>query len=265
MRILFIGDVFGRPGRRAVSALLPGIVESRGIDLVVANGENAAGGIGITEKTGRELLDSGIDVLTGGNHTWQKSEASSFLSECGRALRPANYPPGAPGRGSVVVDARNGERAAVVSLQGRVFMQPIDCPFRVGSDLVDGARRETPVVLVDFHAEATAEKVALGWYLAGKATAVLGTHTHVQTCDERILEGHTAYITDAGMTGPVDSVIGVRRDSSIARFVTQLPQRFEPAGGPTALCGVVIEADASSGAATSIERIVVPGGDAGGV
>ena len=264
MRILFIGDVFGRPGRRTVSLLVPGIVESHDIDLVVANAENLAGGIGMTEKTGRELLDAGVDVLTGGNHTWKKGDTTTFLSTCERALRPANYPPGAPGRGAVTVEARGGERATVVSLQGRVFMQAIDCPFRVGSRLVDEARHETPIVLVDFHAEATAEKVALGWYLSGRATAVLGTHTHVQTSDERILEGHTAYITDVGMTGPVDSVIGVRRDSSIARFVTQLPQRFEPADGPTALHGVVVEADAATGAARSIERIAVFGGDGGG-
>lgn len=257
MRILFIGDIVGRSGRRAVAELLPELVEERGVDFVVANGENAAGGIGITPRIGEELLDLGIDVLTTGNHVWDKREAFDLLASCDRVLRPANYPPGAAGRGARVYESRSGVSVGVVNLQGRVFMQEIDCPFRRGSELLMELKERTPVLLVDIHAEATSEKLALGWYLSGQASAVLGTHTHVQTADERILEGHTAYITDVGMTGPADSVIGIKKDLSIARFVTQLPQRFEAATGPSTLCAVLLEIDEASGAASSVERIAV--------
>ena len=255
MNILFIGDVVGRVGREAVAELLPNLIERHSIDFTVANCENAAGGIGITEKTGEELLSLGVDVLTGGNHVWDKRDAYPFIDSCGRLVRPANYPPGTPGRGSAVLSAAGGPRVGVINLQGRVFMQEIDCPFRVGSVLVEEVLRETPVVIVDVHAEATAEKQALGWHLAGRATAVLGTHTHVQTADERILERHTAYVTDVGMTGPVDSVIGIRRELSIARFLTQLPQRFAVASGDAVLCGVVVDVDETTGAARSVRRI----------
>jgi metallophosphoesterase (TIGR00282 family) len=256
VKILFVGDIVARPGRNAVAALLPLLVEERRIDLTIANCENAAGGIGVTLKTGRELLDAGIDVLTSGNHVWDKRDAFDFLRDSDRVLRPANYPPGAPGRGAGVFRARNGVDVGVVNLQGRVFMQEIDCPFRTGSEVLRELRRHTRVIVVDVHAEATSEKLALAWYLAGLASAVLGTHTHVQTGDERILEGHTAYISDAGMTGPTESVIGIRKELSIARFVTQLPQRFEPASGPVDLNGVVLDIDEETGAARSIERVV---------
>ena len=255
MKILFVGDVVGRVGREAVAVLLPELRDRHAVDFTIANCENAAGGIGVTEKTGDELLALGIDALTSGNHVWDKREVYPFLDSCGRIVRPANYPHGVPGKGAVVLSSSNGHRVGVVNLQGRVFMQEIDCPFRVGARIVDEIRQETPIVIVDVHAEATAEKLALGWHLAGRATAVLGTHTHIQTADERILGGSTAYITDVGMTGPTDSVIGIRKELSIARFLTQLPQRFAVAGGPASLCGVVIDVDEATGAARAIERV----------
>ncbi len=255
MRILFVGDVVGRPGRRAVAELLPGLVEDHQVELTVVNGENAAGGIGITDSTASELFGAGVDVITGGNHVWDKREGLGFVSSCDRLVRPANYPPDTPGRGHGLFRTRAGGTVGIVNLQGRVFMQAIDCPFRVGSELVDELRAATPVVLVDVHAEATAEKLALGWYLVGRASAVLGTHTHVQTADERILEEHTAYITDVGMTGPERSVIGVKTELSIARFVTQRPHRFEVAQGPCVLNAVLLTVDAATGAATRIERV----------
>lgn len=255
LKILFIGDVIGRPGRRAVESILPGVRRQWTPDLVVANGENAAGGIGLTRPVADELFALGIDVLTSGNHVWDKKDAASLVEGCRRILRPANYPPGTPGRGAGVFKTADGRPVGIVNLQGRVFMQEIDCPFRAAAALVAEVRTETPIVLVDLHAEATSEKIALGWYLAGAATAVLGTHTHVQTADERIVEGFTACITDVGMTGPYDSVIGVRKELSLARFLTQLPQRFETAGGPLMLNAVLVEADDATGAATAIHRI----------
>ena len=255
MKILFIGDIVGRVGRRALSELLPGLVADHGVDFTIVNGENSAGGIGITPRIGEELFAMGVDVITSGNHVWDKREAFDLLAADDRVLRPANYPPGAAGRGSGVYDSRAGVRVGVVNLQGRVFMQEIDCPFRTGSELLRSLKEQTPVLVVDIHAEATSEKLALGWYLSGQASAVLGTHTHVQTADERVLEGHTAYITDVGMTGPSDSVIGIRKDLSIKRFVTQLPQRFEAATGPAMLNGVIIDVDETTGAARSIERV----------
>jgi 2',3'-cyclic-nucleotide 2'-phosphodiesterase len=255
LKVLFIGDIVGRPGRRAVESLLPGLRRRWEPDLVVANGENAAGGIGLTRPVADELFALGIDVFTSGNHIWDKRDATDLVESCRRILRPANYPSGTPGRGAGVFETAAGRPVGIVNLQGRVFMQEIECPFRAGARLVAELRAETRVVLVDIHAEATSEKVALGWYLAGAATAVLGTHTHVQTADERIVEGFTACISDVGMTGPYESVIGVRKELSIARFLTQLPQRFEVAGGPLMLNGVLIEADEATGAATAIHRI----------
>jgi metallophosphoesterase (TIGR00282 family) len=256
LRILFIGDIVGKPGRGALTTLLSELVRTHGVDFTIVNGENAAGGIGITEKTAADIFRAGVDVITGGNHTWHKRDVIPFLEAEERILRPANYPPGLPGRGHGLFETRGGIPVGVVNLQGRIFMQGIDCPFRVGAELVDRLRREAPIVIVDMHAEATAEKLALGWHLAGRATAVLGTHTHIQTADERILEGYTAYITDVGMTGPADSVIGVRKELSIARFLTQIPQRFEVAGGDVELNAVLIDADEASGAAREIKRIV---------
>lgn len=263
MRVLFIGDIVGRPGRRAIELLLPALRRKWGPALVVANGENAAGGIGLTRSVADELFALGIDVLTSGNHIWDKKDAAELVEGCERILRPANYPPGTPGRGAGVFPTAAGVPVGVVNLQGRVFMAETDCPFRVGAALVAELRARTPIVLVDLHAEATSEKVAMAWHLAGAATAVLGTHTHVQTADERIVEGFTAAISDAGMTGPYDSVIGMRRDLSLARFLTQVPQRFEPAGGRLMLNAVVIDADEKTGAATAIHRVMtVADGDA---
>lgn len=253
MRILFVGDVHGKPGRRAVARRVPVLRRELGVDFVVANAENSAGGVGLTAKTAAELFEAGVDALTGGNHTWAKREAYELLDSDPRLVRPANYPPGVPGHGSTVV--RRGDLAlAVLNLQGRVFMDPLDDPFRVARSEVERLRDHTPFVLVDFHAEATSEKIAMGYYLDGRVTAVVGTHTHVQTADERILPGGTAYITDVGMTGPRDGVIGVDREAILQRFLTQLPVRFEVAGGPAQFSAVLVEAD-GDGRAVAIRRI----------
>jgi len=253
LRILFVGDVHGRPGRRAVARRVPALRREWQVDFVVANAENSAGGVGLTPQTAAELFEAGVDALTGGNHTWAKREAYELLDADPRLVRPANYPPGVPGRGSTVL-RRGGLALAVLNLQGRVFMDPLDDPFRVARAEVDRLRKETPFILVDFHAEATSEKIAMGYYLDGQVTAVVGTHTHVQTADERVLPGGTAYITDVGMTGPRDGVIGVDREAILQRFLTQLPIRFEVATGPVQFSAVLVEAD-SSGRATAIRRI----------
>lgn len=253
MRILFVGDVHGKPGRRAVARRVPVLRKELGVDFVVANAENSAGGVGLTPKTSAELFEAGVDALTGGNHTWAKREAYELLDSDPRVVRPANYPPGVPGHGSTVL--HKGTLAlAVLNLQGRVFMAPLDDPFRVARAEVERMRELTPFVLVDFHAEATSEKLAMGYYLDGLVTVVVGTHTHVQTADERVLPGGTAYITDVGMTGPRDGVIGVDREAILQRFLTQLPVRFEVAGGAVQFNAVLVEAD-TSGRATSIRRI----------
>jgi metallophosphoesterase (TIGR00282 family) len=253
LRILFVGDVHGRPGRRAVARRVPALRREWQVDFVVANAENSAGGVGLTPQTAAELFEAGVDALTGGNHTWAKREAYELLDADPRLVRPANYPPGVPGHGSTVL-RRGGLALGVLNLQGRVFMDPLDDPFRVARAEVERLRRETPFILVDFHAEATSEKIAMGYYLDGQVTAVVGTHTHVQTADERVLPGGTAYITDVGMTGPRDGVIGVDREAILQRFLTQLPIRFEVATGPVQFSAVVVEAD-SSGRATAIRRI----------
>lgn len=261
MRILFIGDVVGRAGRRAVREVLPLLKREEGIDFVVANGENAAGGIGITPEKAEELLSMGVDVITSGNHIWKKREILPYLDRHPRILRPANYPPGAPGRGSGVYTARDGTRVAVLNLEGRVFMRPLESPFRISEQQIEILKGQTPIVIVDFHAEATSEKMAMGWFLDGEVTAVIGTHTHVQTSDERILPGGTAYITDAGMTGPVNSVIGMKKEIAILGFLTQLPNRFEVATGEVELQGVILEVDETTGRALEIRRIKrKPGG-----
>ncbi|MCK4408976.1 MAG: TIGR00282 family metallophosphoesterase [Candidatus Eisenbacteria sp.] len=256
MRILFIGDIVGRVGRRAVVALLPGLVEAHRVDFTIANGENAAGGLGITERAATELLDAGVHVLTGGDHSWDRPEGVPFLDDCERILRPANYPTGAAGRGSGVYVSPSGVKVGVVNLQGRAFMKPLDCPFRMGLELVRSVKKETPIVVVDFHAEATSEKTALGLYLAGVATCVLGTHTHVQTADERLLTGRTAYITDVGMTGPADSVIGMQTEVALERFLLGVPRRYEVGKGPALLNAVVVDIEEETGAARSIERVL---------
>ena len=258
MKILFIGDVFGQPGRRIVKELLPALVGEYDPDLVLANGENAAAGFGITPPLVEELLDMGIAVLTSGNHIWDKKEICAYLNEHsdGRLLRPANYPHGAPGHGLYLGKTRSGFGYAVLNLQGRVFMSPIDCPFRTADDQLAKIPAEVKIRIVDMHAEATSEKVSMGWYLDGRVTAVVGTHTHIPTADETILPRGAAYITDLGMTGPYDSVIGIDKQSVIQKFLTQLPARFEVAKGDVRLNGVLIEADPLTGRAASIERIV---------
>lgn len=253
MKFLFVGDVFGRPGREALLLRLPGLVDEQHIDLVIANGENAASGAGITSKIARQLLDGGVDVLTTGNHVWRQREVYDFLSRDERIVRPANYPAGAPGRGLTVATTRAGERVAVVNLSGGLFMDMGVGPFRIVDQLVDDARARAEHVVVDLHAEATSEKVAMGLYLDGRVTAVIGTHTHVQTADERVLPGGTAYITDVGMTGPRDSVIGVRTDIILRRFLTEMPQQFAVADPPVRFDYVTVTGG-PDGLATGIER-----------
>ncbi|MCL6559401.1 MAG: TIGR00282 family metallophosphoesterase, partial [Firmicutes bacterium] len=232
MRLLMIGDIVGRSGRRAVKVNLSSLKKEYDLDMVIANGENAAGGKGITREVAQELFSSGVDVLTMGNHVWNKKEAFEYIDRETRIVRPANYPPGTPGIGANVYETRRKVKVAVINLAGRVFLQAIDCPFRKAEELVEMMKEKARVVVVDFHAEATSEKIAMGWFLAGKVSAVVGTHTHVQTADERILPGGTAYITDLGMTGPWNSIIGVKKEIIIEKFITQIPQRFEVATGP---------------------------------
>lgn len=256
MKLLFIGDVVGRPGREAVKACLADLVRRHQVDFVVANGENAAGGMGITSQVAEDLFEAGVDVLTTGNHVWRQKEAIAYLEAEPRVLRPANYPPGAPGRGGEVFQTEHTGSIGIVNLQGRTFMEPIDCPFRAADSELERIRGRTKVILVDVHAEATSEKIAMGWYLDGRVSAVLGTHTHVQTSDERILPKGTAYITDAGMTGPLDSILGVKPNLIIQRFLTGMPAKFELAEGPLLLGGVLVRIDTETGSAISIERVV---------
>ncbi len=251
MRILMIGDVVGKPGREAVRALLPDLKRERAIDFVICNGENTAGGFGITMETASELLESGVDVLTSGNHIWDKKEIVPHLDQGLPLIRPANYPD-APGRGYL---QKGG--VTVVNLMGRVFMAPLDCPFRTADALLEQLKEEgkSKVIIVDFHAEATSEKQAMGWYLDGRVSGVFGTHTHVGTIDARILPKGTAYLTDVGMTGPTDSVIGSDKDAVLARFMTSLPQRLPVASGPCMLNAVLVDVDEETGNASSIERL----------
>ncbi|MBE3587144.1 MAG: TIGR00282 family metallophosphoesterase [Thermoanaerobacteraceae bacterium] len=255
MRILMIGDVVGRPGRRAVKENMPGLIRELAVDFVVANGENAAGGNGITREVARELWASGIDVLTMGNHVWDNKEIYTFIDQERRILRPANYPGGVPGRGMGVYESRNRLKVAVINLSGRVFLSELDCPFRRADELLSELNGITPLILVDFHGEATSEKMAMGWYLDGRVSAVCGTHTHVQTADERILPGGTAYITDVGMTGPRDSVIGVKKEMVLDKFLTHLPRRFEVAPGPYQFNAVLIDVNEETGQAREVRRI----------
>jgi 2',3'-cyclic-nucleotide 2'-phosphodiesterase len=252
LRILFVADVFGRPGREAVERDLPKLREELDLDLVVCNGENAAEGHGITGRLADRLLAAGVDCLTLGNHTWRQRDVGAYLIKEQRIIRPANYLESAPGRGSTVVEARDGTQVAVINLLGSLYLTPARSPFEIAERLVEQVKAETPVVLVDMHAEATSEKVAMGRLLAGKATAVLGTHTHVQTNDPALFDG-TAYLTDCGMTGPHDSVIGVRTEIVLRRFLTQLPNRFEPAEGGVRIEGALVECDPANGRATTIE------------
>ncbi len=255
MRLLMIGDIVGRPGRRAVKQNLPALVGQFGIDMVIANGENAAGGNGITREIAQELFSCGVDVITMGNHVWNQKEIYTYVNQEARIIRPANYPPGTPGRGWGSFRAKSGLEVGVINISGRIFMQELDCPFRKADELVGRFGSKEAVVLVDFHAEASSEKMAMGWYLDGRVSAVCGTHTHVQTADERILPGGTAYITDVGMTGPADSVIGVKKEMVIERFLTQMPRRFEVAEGLYQFNAVLIDVDEESGRASAIKRI----------
>jgi len=256
MKVLFIGDIVGKPGRRAIKRLLPGIIEHNAIDFVIANCENAAGGFGVTRDIMDELLQNPIDVFTSGNHIWDKKEMLDCFNEYRMLLRPINYPEGAPGRGSIVAQRREGEPPiAVLNLEGRVFMRPLDCPFRAAERAVAALRAETPVVIVDIHAETTSEKQAMGWFLDGRVSAVIGTHTHVQTADETILPKGAAYISDAGMTGPFDSILGMRKDTVIERFLTARPNKFEVAKGDVRLQGVIVEIDGKSGRGLAITRV----------
>ena len=255
MRILFIGDVFARVGRDLVKRAVPALVRARDIDLVIANGENAAGGFGITREISHELFATGIAVLTSGNHVWDKRELLAFIDDEPRLLRPVNYPAGTPGRGATIVSTSAGVRVAVLNLMGRVFMHAIDDPFTLGRAEVERLKAHAPIVFVDFHAEATSEKIAMGWHLDGLATAVVGTHTHVQTADAQVLPGGTAYCTDVGMTGPHDGIIGVEKGPVINRFLTGLPAKFETASGMPRLHAVIVTADADTGRATAIERL----------
>ncbi len=256
MNLLFIGDVIGRPGRAAIKTRLPAIISRYQVDFSIANAENAAGGLGVTQTVAEELLAAGVDVLTTGNHVWKHREFAEFAQSEHRIVRPANYPPGAPGRGAELFQTAHSGPVAVFNLVGRVFMEPLDCPFRAADREIEALRGKTNLVVVDIHAEATSEKSALGWYLDGRVSAAIGTHTHVQTADERVLPGGTAYITDVGMTGPRDSVIGIRSEPVIERFVTGLPTRFEVATGPVILNAVVVRIDAETGTARSIERVI---------
>jgi 2',3'-cyclic-nucleotide 2'-phosphodiesterase len=255
IRLLFIGDIVGRPGRELVRRGLGALTEYHQIDLVIANAENSAAGFGITREVGDQLLDWGVDVMTSGNHIWDKKEAIDYIGTEPRLLRPANFPAGVPGNGSCVARSKNGTSVGVINVMGRVFMLNIDDPFTVVLREIEAMRQRARVIFVDFHAEATSEKVAMGWHLDGQVTAVVGTHTHVQTADERILLKGTAYLTDVGMTGPHDSVIGVEIQAALGRFLTGMPARFETATGNPRLNAVIIEADEKSGLAVDIERV----------
>jgi metallophosphoesterase (TIGR00282 family) len=254
VRILLIGDVMGKGGRRAVAELLPQIM-GEGIDFVIANGENASGGIGITPQGAEQLFAAGVDVITSGNHIWKKKELIPFLEQEPRILRPANYPPGIPGRGGGIYTTAGGEKVGVLNLEGRVFMRSLESPFKTAEEQIALLRRETHMIIVDFHAEATSEKMALGWFLDGEVSGVLGTHTHVQTADERVLPGGTAYITDVGMTGPSDSVIGIKKEIALERFLTMMPNKFETATGRVELQGAIVEVDERTGLSLTIHRV----------
>lgn len=257
MRILFVGDVVGKAGRRTLKKNLGEIQRQEAIDLTVVNVENSAGGFGITGEIGQEILELGVDVMTSGNHIWDKREVLSYIEQEQRLLRPGNYPPGTPGKGFLVVERSDLPPVAVINLQGRVFMPMIDCPFQWLDRELGAIRDRAGIVLVDFHAEATSEKMAIGWFLDGRVSAVVGTHTHVPTADARILPGGTAFISDVGMTGPIRSIIGMKIEPSVQRFMTGRNTRFEVARGATQFASVIIEVDDETGKASSIRSILV--------
>jgi 2',3'-cyclic-nucleotide 2'-phosphodiesterase len=255
MRILFVGDIFGKAGREIARRAIPALVERESLDFVIANVENAAAGFGITGDIADTILSYGVDAMTSGNHVWDKKEVLDYIDRQPKLLRPANFRAGTPGRGGYLGRTRTGEPIGVVNVMGRVFMQPLDDPFAVVLKEIEALRAKARVIIVDFHAEATSEKVAMGWHLDGRVTALFGTHTHVQTADDRILPKGTAYLTDAGMTGPHDSIIGVTVDAALGRFLTGMPSKFEAATGPGRLNAVIVTADQASGRATAIERL----------
>ncbi len=257
MNILFIADIFGAPGRRAVRDLIPEMTSSMGIDFLIANVENAAAGFGVTKDILEELKSLGVECMTSGNHIWDRREVLPVLDQEPLLLRPHNYPPGVPGSGSKIFKTRSGIAVGVLNLMGRVFMNDIECPFRTADREIEILREQAKVFFVVFHAEATAEKIALCWHLDGRVSAVVGTHTHVQTADEQIFPKGTGYLTDAGMTGPHDSVIGVQKELAIRKFLTQLPTRFEPATGGVKLHGVHLEVDEATGRCRHIERVAL--------
>jgi metallophosphoesterase (TIGR00282 family) len=255
VKILFIGDIIGKPGRQALSRELDRLVDRYAVDLVIANGENAAGGFGLTLDTAKELFDMGVHCITSGNHIWDKKEQVPLVLADKRILRPSNYPEGAFGVGSAIFTTPGKIKVAILNLEGRIYMKNLECPFRAADREIERLKQETPIIFVDFHAEATSEKAALGWYLDGRISALIGTHTHVQTADERILTQGTAYMSDAGMTGSFDSVIGIGKEEAIRKFLTQLPVKFEIPKKDMRINGVVIGVDENSGKAVSIERI----------
>ncbi len=260
MKILFIADIIGEPGRKTVDRILNEVKKNENIELTIANAENAAGGFGLTKNIAEEIFASGIEILTLGNHVWDRKEIKEIIDDP-RIVRPANYPPFTPGRGYNFHSAENGIKIAAVNLMGRVYMSNLDCPFRTMDTLLPEIKKETNIIIVDFHAEITSEKQALGWYLDGKVSAVIGTHTHVQTADERVLPEGTAYITDCGMTGPRDSVIGIKKEIILKKYLTQIPIRFEVAKKDLIFSGVTIEIDEKSGKALNIKRLQIPAGD----
>jgi len=255
VKLLFIGDIVGRAGRRTLVDHLDHLIDRYLVDLVVANGENAAAGYGITGSVLKELFSAGVDVVTSGNHIWDRKEVVALLDHEARLLRPANYPPGLPGAGSGVFETAAGIKVGVMNLEGRVFMRDLDCPFRAADGLIEELKRETPIIFVDFHAEATSEKQAMGFYLDGRVSAVVGTHTHVQTADERILAGGTGYLTDVGMSGSQDAIIGNEKGPALERFLTQLPVRLEVAKKDPQLSAVLLTIDEETGHCEQIERI----------
>jgi len=255
MKVLFIGDIVGSPGRQLIRELVPKIVKKKSIDMVIANAENSAGGSGVTPSIAEELFGYGIDVITSGDHIWKRKEILDELDSQPFILRPLNYPGNAPGRGSCIFKTEDGVEVAVINLVGRVFMDAVECPFKRGREEVEKLRKKTPIVMVDFHAEATSEKIALSYYLDGMITALCGTHTHVPTADEKVTPKGTAYITDLGMTGPHKSVIGRKTEQIISRFITQRPTRFEMAEEDLRLQGIIVDLDEKTGKATEIKRI----------
>ena len=255
MRILFIGDVVGEPGRRAIKELVHKIAKRERIDFIIANGENTAGGSGITPMIVDELLGYGVDVITSGDHIWKRKEILDRIAEDSRLIRPANYPQDTPGFGSTIVTSKSGVEVGVINLIGRVFMQAVECPFRAVKVEINRIKNKTRIIVVDIHAEATSEKVALGWFLDGMVSAVIGTHTHIQTSDEKVLPNGTAFLTDAGMTGPFDSVIGRKKEQVLNRFITQMPTKFEMAEDDVQLHGAIIDIDEKTGKADSIKRV----------